>query len=99
LGVDGLAGSLANSTKGENMDNEIVGTWKNWVGPSYSFYDDGSYSYENPRTGHRTSGRYDVSGNQLTFITMGTSCQFSINGNKLVLYPPAGDAQEFERED
>ena len=79
------------------MTKEIVGTWENWMGPKYSFNNDGTYYYQNPRTGHNASGQYSIEGSRLNFITMGNVCEFSINGDKLTLYPPSGSAQEFER--
>lgn len=83
--------------KEKTAREQIVGKWKWWT-VIYDFHSDGTYDYTNTDSGVKASGRYAVSGDELTFfIYSPTKSKFSLQDDKLTLYPEGGNPATFLR--
>lgn len=75
------------------MANSIIGKWNyklefggmSGINITYEFHNDGTYTYHNAVSGYTAKGEYQISGNRINYVTMGTSDEFSLDGDQLTL--------------
>jgi len=88
----------------KSMTTNIVGKWnykvelmgRMAVNMTYEFFNNGTYTYYNAVTGHDARGEYEVSGNTIRYLTMGTQDTFSLEGDILFL-TTGGQSGTFKR--